>query len=421
MTPDPTTPADELAAPVLAPLLGATLDTRTVSRAVAALDPASALHDPGQVPRWEARFAAGLGLDPHDAAVRGFGSGRAALLAVLHALGLGPGDAVLVPAFTCRCVTQAIRQVGAEPVFADIETDAFGLDATAAASALRPGVRALLVQHSFGLPGRDLAALLALARRRGLWVVEDAAHALGARWRGQPLGTLGDAAVFSFERGKVLSTCHGGLAVVRPPAAQARLHRWADTATPLQGDALRALLASVARDFEAAGGSLDAAQRAAVDAALAGGAPTPRMWPEEFEGRPCPAYRLGLAPAVAALAQAQYDRLPAVLAARRQQAASWSVWAREQGLPQAVVHPTDEPAWLRFPVWVDAALKADPSPLAAALGVEVGLWFTTPEHPVPAPQPQAPRGMDACARVVNLPTLLPPGHPRAAPHGRTSP
>jgi perosamine synthetase len=409
--------ADAPATALPAPLLGATLDARTVAVARAGLDPHADVHDPAQVHRWERRFAAWLGLADTTAAVRGFGSGRAALLAVLRALDLGPDAEVIVPAFTCRSVTQAIRQAGAVPRFADIETEAFGLDVEATAQALRPSVRALLLQHSFGLPGRDLQALLALAEQHGLRIVEDCAHALGARWHGRPLGTLGDAAVFSFERGKVLSTCHGGMGVVRPAPGAARLNLLADGAPTLQGTALRTLLGSVGRDFHAAGGTPDAA----LDAALAGGPPTPRMWPEEFEGRPCAAYGLGLSPVVAAMAQAQFDRLDEVLARRRAQAAVWAAWADARGLVHGRAQPGAEPAWLRFPVWVDAALKADPRPLADELGVEVGLWFTTPEHPVPAPQPHAPRGMAACAQVVNLPTLLPPDHPWAPGPSRTAP
>jgi perosamine synthetase len=400
-----------------APLLGATLDARTVAVACAGLDPSSDVHDPAQVRHWEQRFASWLGLAEGPTAVRGFGSGRAALLAVLRALQLGPDAEVIVPAFTCRSVTQAIRQAGAVPRFADIETESFGLDVDALAQALRPAVRALLLQHSFGLPGRDLQALLTLARQHGLWVIEDCAHALGARWHGRLLGTLGDAAVFSFERGKVLSTCHGGMAVMRPAAAAARLHQLADAAPALDGPALRTLLGSVGRDFQAVGGPAPAG----LEAALAGGAPTPRMWPEEFAGRPCAAYGQGLSPVVAAMAQVQFDRLEEVLARRRAQAAAWAAWADAHGLAHGRSQPGAEPAWLRFPLWVDAALKVDPQPLAAELGVEVGVWFTSPEHPVPAPQPHAPRGMAACAQVVNLPTLLPPAHPRAPGPGRTAP
>lgn len=395
---------------VKAPLLSTTLDERTVAVARAGLDPDDAVHDVAQLERWERRFADWLGVDGGPTAVHAFGSGRAALFAVVRALGMGAGDAVVVPAFTCRSVTHAIRSAGAAVVFADIETDTFGLDVQAVLEVITPQVRAVLLQHSFGLPGRDVDALLALARARGLLVIEDCAHALGAVWRGRPVGTLADAAIFSFERGKVLTTIHGGMAVVNPPAAAARLRRQAEQAPQPEPRALRALLGSVGLDHrQCCGGAGDAA----LAAAMAGTAPTPRMWPEEFEGRPCALYGQRMAPVVAALAQVQFDRLDEVLTRRRAQAAAWQAWADAAGHKRARVPDGAEPAWLRFPLWVDAATKAAPQALEEQLGVEVGLWFTTPEHPVPSPRAHCPHGMDACARVINLPTLLPPGHPHA--------
>lgn len=394
-----------------APLLCATLDARTVGVARAGLDPSNDVHNLTQLSRWESRFADWLGLAGHAAAVRGLGSGRASLRAVLDALQIGAGASVIVPAFTCRSVTNVIRACGASVVFADIETDAFGLDAEAVERAWRPDVRALLLQHSFGLPGRDLDALLTLAKARGLLVIEDCAHALGAEWQGCKLGTLGDAALFSFERGKVLTTIHGGMAVVRGAAASERLNRWVDHAPLPAPAALRSLLVSVGQDFRQWCGGNEGPELAA---AASDCMPLPRMWPEEFAGQPCPAYAERMAPVVAALAQVQFDRLDEFLARRRTQSAAWARWASSQGLRSARVPAGSMPAWLRFPVWVDAATKAAPAAMEDQLGIEVGLWFTTPEHPVPAAPSDCPRSLEACARVINLPTLLPTGHPWAA-------
>ncbi|MGL6070962.1 DegT/DnrJ/EryC1/StrS family aminotransferase [Craterilacuibacter sp.] len=83
-----------------------------------------------------------------------------------------------------------------------------------------------MIQHSFGLVGQHFEALLALARERNLLVIEDCAHALGARWQGQKLGTFGDAAVFSFERSKIITTIHGGMAVVHGAATAHGCSGW---------------------------------------------------------------------------------------------------------------------------------------------------------------------------------------------------
>jgi dTDP-4-amino-4,6-dideoxygalactose transaminase len=137
------------------------------------------------------------------------------------------------------------------------------------------------------------------------------------------------------------------------------------------------------------------------------------MWPEEFSGESCPQYEERMVHAVAALADSQFDRLEEVLRRRRAQAGAWQEWADRAGLAMAREVAGSRAAWLRFPVWVDAQVKADPSALQAALGVEIGVWFTSPSHPLPSVQPHCPVAMEACRRVVNLPTLLPDGHPFA--------
>ncbi len=398
----------------LAPLLSTTLDQRAmeIARAAAAMileGHAGGTSSEGAATRgWEQRFATWL----EGGHVRAFGSGRAALFAVAKALGLGAGDGVIVPAFTCQSVINALRYTGAEPQYADIETDAFGLDVDAVNAAIGPRTRALLLQHTFGLIGRDIDALLTLAQERQLLVIEDCAHALGATWKGRKLGRLGDGAIFSFERGKVLSTVHGGMAVVHSPEAAARLEDWADE-TPLPDQhQLGSQLSSVVHDYW----TQVADDREKADWAHRQFASTliPRMWPEEFDGRYCSHYRERMADVVAALAQSQFDRLDEVLSRRRAQAAAWQIWADASGARTAKVIAGSQPAWLRFPIWVDAGTKAEPAALERELGVELGLWFTSPAHPVPSPQAHCPRGMNACARVLNLPTLLPAGHPYGA-------
>lgn len=131
----------------------------------------------------------------------------------LLALGIGPGQAVVCPSFTFVSTANAILRVGARVVFADIEERTLGLDPDDVARRLGPDVAALLPVHYGGLAA-EMDALLALAARRGLKVVEDAAHALGAAYHGRPLGTLGDAGCFSFHETKNLSCGEGGALAV---------------------------------------------------------------------------------------------------------------------------------------------------------------------------------------------------------------
>jgi dTDP-4-amino-4,6-dideoxygalactose transaminase len=138
---------------------------------------------------------AGAALDGVHAV--GCGNGTDALVLALRALGIGAGDEVIVPAFTFAATAEAVVLAGATPVFADVEADTLTLDARSAATLVGPRTRALLPVHLFGHCA-DMEPLRALAERSALRIVEDAAQAFGARWRGRAAGALGHVAAFSF-------------------------------------------------------------------------------------------------------------------------------------------------------------------------------------------------------------------------------
>jgi dTDP-4-amino-4,6-dideoxygalactose transaminase len=127
----------------------------------------------------------------------GCANGTDALVLALRALEIGPGDEVIVPAFTFAATAESVVLAGATPVFADIEPDTFAMDPRSAASLVGPRTRALLPVHLFGQCAR-MEPLVELAERASLRIVEDAAQAIGARWRGKAAGALGHVAGFSF-------------------------------------------------------------------------------------------------------------------------------------------------------------------------------------------------------------------------------
>jgi len=127
----------------------------------------------------------------------GVGSGTDALVLGLRALGIGPGDEVIVPSFTFFATAEAVSLVGATPVFAEIDPKSFCLDPAATRAALSSRTRAIVPVHLFGHPA-NMSALRAIAKDRGLALLEDAAQAFGAELSGTRIGGLGDAAAFSF-------------------------------------------------------------------------------------------------------------------------------------------------------------------------------------------------------------------------------
>jgi dTDP-4-amino-4,6-dideoxygalactose transaminase len=139
-----------------------------------------------------------------------------ALELALLALGIGPGQEVVCPSFTFASSANAALRVGARPVFADIDERTLGLDPEAVERRLTPRTAAILPVHYAGV-APDMQALLDIAKRRGLRVVEDAAQGIAASWRGRALGTLGDAGCLSFHETKNLSCGEGGALVLSDP------------------------------------------------------------------------------------------------------------------------------------------------------------------------------------------------------------
>lgn len=139
-----------------------------------------------------------------------FGSGRMALYAILEALDIGEGDEVIIPAFTCIVVVNAILYRKARPVYVDIRKEDFNIDADRIESAITSKTKALYAQHTFGVVC-DVDKIKQLAAKHNLLVIEDGAHALGAMFHGKPVGSLGDVAFFSTDHSKIISTYSGGM------------------------------------------------------------------------------------------------------------------------------------------------------------------------------------------------------------------
>jgi len=147
----------------------------------------------------------------------GVNNGTSALHLVARALELGPGDEVIVPAFTFIASAWTASYVGATPVFADIDPNTFTLDPTDVANRITPRTKAIVVVHLFGQAAK-MDELLALATKHSLAVIEDCAQAHLATYRGKPVGLMGDAGTFSFYPTKNLGACgEGGAVISRRP------------------------------------------------------------------------------------------------------------------------------------------------------------------------------------------------------------
>ncbi|RPI89892.1 MAG: aminotransferase class I/II-fold pyridoxal phosphate-dependent enzyme, partial [Planctomycetaceae bacterium] len=140
-------------------------------------------------------------------------SGTDALLLALMALDVGRGDEVITTPFTFFATGGSICRVGARPVFVDIDPVSFNIDPRAVEAAVTPRTRAIIPVHLYGQPA-DMDPIMQIAKRHGLMVLEDAAQAHGAKYKGRPVGSFGRMAGFSFYPGKNLGACGEGGALV---------------------------------------------------------------------------------------------------------------------------------------------------------------------------------------------------------------
>jgi len=299
-----------------------------------------------EVREFEVRFAAyqdaGYGVCVH--------SGEAALRLPLVALGLGPGDEVVLPAYTFVASATAVVQAGGVPVFADVDPRTLCLDPAAAEGVVSERTVALMPVHLGGLPA-DMGALGELARRRDLVIVEDAAQGWGGRIDGRGVGALGAAGAFSFQASKNISAGEGGIVLTESEETAARCRSLADCGRTGDRRYHHSLM----------GGNF-------------------RM--TEFQG---------------AILRAQLDRYPAQLARRRRNASALlEALASLEGVTPQAVPPGREHAWHLVPVRVDAGafVGASRATLVEALVAE-GVPATGGYPATPYDQPlfrEAPTG-----------------------------
>ncbi|MDC1527528.1 DegT/DnrJ/EryC1/StrS family aminotransferase [Gammaproteobacteria bacterium] len=176
-----------------------------------------------KVKEFEDKWSAFTGAD-HSAAVT---SCTTALHLSLAALGFGPGDEAIVPAFTWISTANVVEHLGGKVVFCDIDLETFNLDVQQLAAKITPRTKAILPVHLFGLAA-DMDPIMKLAQDNNLWVVEDAACGFGSRYKGRHVGTFGDTGCFSFHPRKAITTGEGGMVTTNNEELITRVRRLRD-------------------------------------------------------------------------------------------------------------------------------------------------------------------------------------------------
>jgi dTDP-4-amino-4,6-dideoxygalactose transaminase len=341
-----------------------------------------------------------------------FAAGRVGLYGVLRGLGIGQGDEVVLQVPTHIVVANAIRYTGARPVFVDIDLASYNIDVAQAADRVTPRTKAIVLQHTFGIPA-DLDAILELAEKHGVAVIEDCVHALGAAHRGRPVGSFGLAGFFSTEETKTMSTTMGGMVVTGDEELARSLREFQKTcALPPASLAARYLVKlltnhvltephvhRVSRATYEFLGERHPLPRATVDEELVG------LRPARYEER--------LSNGQAAVGLQQLRQLDANLHHRHRLSELYARLFAERGLRGPSIADTDQPAFARYPVWVTdrPAVEAALAPLAVP-----GTWFTSVLEEAVSPHygdyvdGSCPRAEQAASHLYNFPT-----HPRVRP------
>ncbi|HEV2059276.1 MAG TPA: DegT/DnrJ/EryC1/StrS aminotransferase family protein [Solirubrobacteraceae bacterium] len=335
-----------------------------------------------------------------------FASGRVGLYAILRALGIGPGADVLLQVPTHIVVPNAIRHAGARPAYVDCVSHNWNIDLEHAARQVTPHTRALVLQHTFGIPA-DMDAVLNFADEHGLVLIEDCVHALGATWRGRPVGSFGRAAFFSTEETKMISTTMGGMVVTDDEALNERIRTYQRTCSWPSPGLTRRYLVKLLAYHVLTEPHVHRVARAGYEA-LGEAQPLPQPTSaQELRGGWLPELEQRLSNAQSAIGLRQLRRLDANLDHRRAIADRYARLITDRGFAIATFPQEATPSWVRFPLTVpdrSAAVRATHP------HVVLGTWFTSVLEEARTPGDGAyadgscPKAEDAARHLVNLPT-----------------
>jgi len=328
---------------------------------------------------------------------------------------VGHGDNVLVPGYTCVVVPEAVCFLGAKPIFVDIDPLTYNVSFDRIEQAVDAGrhpVKAIVVQHTYGLPV-DTAPIVKWARQRGVSVVEDCCHSLGSRYpnefgRWQDVGTLGDAAFFSSQWSKPVSTGLGGWAATNSTALTERVRSfeakeclspsWLECTLLAGQTAGRALFSSPSSFWFA-----QTMHRFLVHAGIGIGSSNA----EELRGEMPRGYAKRMSRFQRWLLQCKMARSGEVIQHRKHLQVIYEEELREAGIPMYRAARTDA-VLLRYPVRVDN--KEGVLDSARRNRIELGDWFNHPLHPKESNHTalgyrrgMCPNAEDAAQQVINLP------------------
>ena len=342
-----------------------------------------------------------------------FWKARVGLYALLRAMNIGHNDEVILPGYTCVMDVNPIKYVGAKPVYVDIEPVTYNMNVNLLAEKITTNTKIIIAQHTYGYPC-DMDAIMDIANKHNIPVVEDCCLALGSKYKGNTVGSFGKAAYFSFQWNKPFTTGLGGMVVANDeqlvetiqklcdaemfaPSAKASFMLWAQRCVyrTVIYPRTTAMLTNLFRWMTKKG-------------VVVGSSSTCEFAPEMADD-----FFMAMGGAQARAGLRQLKKIDANIAHRKQMRQIYDDLLKKVGYQVPQIPSSMDPVLVRYPVRVSNKDKVIAE--APANGVEIGTWFECPLHPIETPMHlydyhngMCPVAEKACREVVNLPL-----HPRA--------
>jgi len=343
-----------------------------------------------------------------------FWKGRVGLYALLRALEVGQGDEVILPGYTCVMNVNPIKYVGARPVYVDIEPDTFNIDANLLEEEITSRTKVIIAQHTYGYPC-DMDAIMEIAGRHGVCVIEDCCLALGSKYKGRLAGTLGPAGYFSFQWNKPYTTGLGGMVITADKDLAGRIEslQAEEMCCPSACEVFMLSMQLLTYRLLVYPGTTARAQSLfrylTRKGAVVGSSDTKEFEPARagdfFKGSSVMQARSGLR---------QLRKIQDNISHRVSMARFYDELLERKGFKSRNYDKAiTEPVMVRYPLRI--AEKQEALAQAAKAGIELGSWFECPLHPIETPLASydykigmCPEAERASREVVNLPL-----HPRA--------
>ena len=337
-----------------------------------------------------------------------FFKGRVALYAILKAIGIKPEDEIIVPGFTCVVVPNAITYLDAKPVYVDIDPKTYNIDPEKIEEKITDKTNAIIAQHTFGIPA-DMDKITEIAKNNNLYIIEDSCHAIGSKYKRKEVGTFGDAAFFSSQWSKPVTTGLGGWAIVNNPELREKLDNIYNEYTQpsfIESSVLRlqyilySTLFTPSRFWFA-----QKTYRALSKLGIAVGSSTN----EELECMMPVDYKKRMSVWQMELLDIKLKNISQVIEHRK-----WVVSQYNKQFSKEVIEPINLPdyyetVFLRYPVIIKEKEKFLET--ARINKIEIGDWFVSPVHPnlygwelAGYRKGMCPVAEDICDHIVNLPT-----------------